>query len=115
GFPVLVAAILLSSFFAPLAFWGGFSGALVGLALWGVGMGAQESIVRAAIADLVPRSKLGLAFGLFNTFYGLSWFVGSALMGVLYDISTTMLVFFSVAAQLVAVPVILASRKGVRP
>ncbi|MEW6114701.1 MAG: MFS transporter, partial [Thermodesulfobacteriota bacterium] len=115
GFPVLVAAILLSSFFAPLAFWGGFSGALVGMALWGVGMGAQESIVRAAIADLVPRSKLGLAFGLFNTFYGLSWFVGSALMGVLYDISTTMLVFFSVAAQLVAVPVILASRKGVRP
>jgi MFS family permease len=112
GFPVLVAAILLSSLFAPFAFWGGFSGALVGMALWGVGMGAQESIVRAAIADLVPRTKLGFAFGLFNTFYGLSWFVGSVLMGVFYDMSVTTLVVFSVVAQLTAVPVLLALRRS---
>ncbi|MEW6532729.1 MAG: MFS transporter [Thermodesulfobacteriota bacterium] len=115
GLPVLVAAIALSSLFAPFAFWGGFSGALVGMALWGLGMGAQESIARAAIADLVPRAKLGFAFGLFNTFYGISWFVGSALMGMLYDVSVTSLVVFSVGAQLVAVLLLLAWRERVKP
>ncbi|MBM4327530.1 MAG: MFS transporter [Deltaproteobacteria bacterium] len=112
GFPVLVAAVVLSSLFAPFAFWGGFTSALIGMALWGVGMGAQESIVRAAIADLVPRTKLGFAFGLFNTCYGLFWFAGSALMGVLYDVSVSSLVIFSVAAQLTAVPALLALKRS---
>jgi MFS family permease len=111
GLPVLVFAVLLSSLFAPLVFIGGFYEALVGMALWGVGMGAQESIVRAAIAGMVPRNRLGFAFGLFNTAYGVAWFLGSAVMGVLFDVSVTSLVVFSVAAQLLAVPTILLSRK----
>ncbi|MFH0823997.1 MAG: MFS transporter [Pseudomonadota bacterium] len=112
GFPVLIVSVLLSSFFAPLVFMGGFHGALLGMALWGIGMGAQESIVRAAIAEIVPTNRLGFAFGLFNTAYGAAWFAGSAVLGVLYDISIPTLVVFSVVAQLVAVPVILVSRKG---
>ena len=40
--------------FAPLVFRR-FHFALVGMALWGMGMGAQESIMRAAIADMVPE------------------------------------------------------------
>ncbi|MBI5571242.1 MAG: MFS transporter [Desulfomonile tiedjei] len=115
GIAVLVAAVLLSSLFAPLVFLGGFQAALVGMALWGVGMGAQESIVRAAIAEMVPRNRLGFAFGLFNTAYGVAWFLGSALMGFLYDASVTGLVIFSVVVQLVAVPVILLSLRGSRP
>jgi MFS family permease len=112
GLPVLTVAVLLSSLFAPLVFLGGFQGALVGMALWGVGMGAQESIVRAAIAEIVPRNRLGFAFGVFNTAYGVAWFLGSTLMGVLYDASVTALVAFSVATQVVAVLVILLSRRG---
>jgi len=111
GFSVLIGSVFLSSLFAPLVFMGGFQWALVGMALWGVGMGAQESIMRAAIADLVPTNRLGFAFGLFNTAYGLAWFLGSVLMGIFYDVSVTALVFFSVAAQLVAVPVILVSKR----
>lgn len=106
GLPVLVFAVLLSSLFAPLVFTGGFYEALLGMALWGVGMGAQESIVRAAIAGMVPRNRLGFAFGLFNTAYGVAWFLGSAVMGVLYDVSVTSLVVFSVAAQFLAIPMI---------
>jgi len=111
GFSVLIGSVFLSSLFAPLVFLGGFQWALVGMALWGVGMGVQESIMRAAIADLVPTNRLGFAFGLFNTAYGLAWFLGSLLMGILYDVSVTALVFFSVAAQLVAVPVILVAKR----
>jgi MFS family permease len=69
GFSVLVAAVILSALFAPLVFLGGFYWALAGMALWGVGMGAQESIIRAAIAEIVPTTKLGFAYGLFNTCY----------------------------------------------
>jgi MFS-type transporter involved in bile tolerance (Atg22 family) len=92
---------------------GGFEWALAGMALWGVGMGAQESLMKAAIADLVPASRLGFAFGLFNTGYGVFWFVGSALMGVLYDMSVNTLIVFSVASQLIAVPILLVARRKV--
>ncbi len=113
GFSVLIVAVLISSFFAPLVFMGGFYWALVGMALWGVGMGAQESVMRASIADLVPTNRLGFAFGVFNTGYGLFWFVGSALMGVLYDTSVSTLIVFSVASQLISVPILLAARTEV--
>lgn len=107
GISVLVVAALLSAFFAPLVFLGGFYYALVGMVLWGIGMGAQESIMRAAIADMIPVDRRGSAYGMFNTVYGVFWFLGSALMGILYDISIPYLVIFSVAAQLISVPLLL--------
>jgi len=107
GIAVMAAAAIISSLFAPLVFLGGFSLALLGMALWGVGMGAQESIMRAAIADMVPADRRGSAYGLFNTGYGFFWFLGSALMGMLYDISLPSLIAFSVAAQLASVPLLL--------
>ena len=104
GIPVLISSAVLSAFFAPLVFMGGFSGAVLGMALWGIGMGAQESILRAAIATLVPPERRGTAYGLFNAAYGIAWFLGSALMGYLYDTSLASLVAFSVLAQLAAIP-----------
>ncbi len=112
GLRVLVGVSLLSSVFAPLVFLTGFEGVLVGVAIWGVGMGAQESIARAAIAGMVPKDRRGSAYGLFNLCYGISWFAGSALMGVLYDTALTGLVAFSVAAQLAAVPFLLRAMRG---
>ncbi len=112
GFSVLVFSVILSALFAPLVFLGGFYRALAGMALWGVGMGAQESIIRAAIADLVPTNRLGFAYGLFNTCYGLFWFAGSALMGVLYDTSLNALIIFSVAIQIISIPLIVMASKS---
>ena len=108
GFSVLTAATLLSSIFAPLAFSVNFYFALAGTALWGLGMGAQESIMRAAIAGMVPANRRGAAYGIFNAGYGLFWFLGSALMGILYDISISYLIIFSVAAQWAALPFLFA-------
>lgn len=73
-----------------------------GMIVWGIGMGAQESVVKAAVADLIPHEKRGTAYGVFNTFFGVSWFAGSAHMGYLYDVSITGLILFSVIAQLIA-------------
>jgi len=112
GLNVLIAVSLISSAFAPLVFLGGIKSALAGMALWGMGMGAQESIMRAAIAKMVSSVRRGTAYGIFNTGYGLFWFIGSAFMGMLYDISLGWLVCFSVVVQLASVPLLaLVSRR----
>ena len=114
GFSILITVAFVSAFFAPLVLLGGFYLALVGMGLWGVGMGAQESIMRAAIAEMVPINRRASAYGIFNAGYGLLWFLGSALMGFLYDVSIPYLILFSVAAQLASVPVFLFVRSESR-
>jgi predicted MFS family arabinose efflux permease len=102
-----MVAALISSLFAPLVFFGNANLALVGMTLWGIGMGAQESIMKAAVAGMVPMDKRGSAYGIFSTGYGLAWFLGSALMGFLYERSISSLVIFSVVIQFAAIPVFL--------
>ena len=63
--------------------------------------------MRAAIAEMVPANKRGSAYGLFNTGFGVFWFLGSALMGILYDLSLPSMIAFSVAAQFLSVPLFL--------
>ena len=112
GMPVIVVTAALSALFAPLVFLGGFKLALLGMVLWGIGMGSLESIIKAALAEMVPRDRRATGYGLFNAGFGLFWFLGSALMGFLYDFSLGALVAFSVTAQLLAIPFFLAvSRK----
>ena len=105
GMPVIMAVSILSALFAPLVFLGGFNLALLGMVLWGIGMGAQESIVKAALAEMVPRDRRATGYGIFNTGFGLFWFLGSALMGILYDYSIGSLIFFSVVIQLCSIPI----------
>lgn len=104
GMPALIVATVLSAGFAPLVFFGGVRLALIGVVLWGVGMGAQESVMRAAVAGMAPSDKRGTAFGIFNTGFGVFWFAGSLAMGILYDTSRLWLVIFSVVFQLAAIP-----------
>lgn len=104
GLRTLILAAISSAGFAPLVFLGGFHLVLAGIILWGIGMGAQESVLRAAIAGMIPRDRRGTAYGLFNTGFGLAWFTGSAVMGILYDVSLHALVAFSVLIQLASVP-----------
>jgi MFS family permease len=104
GFSILIVAVIASSFFAPFVFWGRFYAVIAGIILWGIGMGAQESIMRAAIANMISADKRASAYGVFNAGYGLFWFLGSTLMGVFYDISFPSLIAFSVIAQLASIP-----------
>jgi len=108
GMPVLIAAALIAVPAAPLVFLGGFKAALAGAVLWGVGMGAQESIMKAAVAAMSPADRRATAFGTFNMNFGIFWFLGSALMGVLYDRSIAALLLFSVSIQLLAIPLFAA-------
>ena len=85
---------------------------LFGIALWGVGMGAQESILKAAVTKMVPKSSRATGYGVFECSFGVFWFLGSWLLGVLYDISIPAMIAVSVAAQLAAIPLYIAANKG---
>lgn len=103
GISIILLGAFLSLLFPPLVFLFGWELAFVGMVLWGAGMGIQESILKAQISKLVKAEKRGAAFGIFNTFYGFSWFLGSAAMGILYTKTLIFLVLFSISAQLIAI------------
>jgi MFS-type transporter involved in bile tolerance (Atg22 family) len=102
GLPVLSFGILISLLALPLGFLCGPAGAIASVACWATGLGAQDASLRSGIAQVVSMNKRGSAFGAFNGVYGVAWFVGSALMGFLYDHSLIALVVFGVTAQLLA-------------
>jgi MFS family permease len=115
GFSVLIALTVGTAFFAPLVFLGGFWPALVGAALWGLGMGVHESIIPAAVAPMVGMDRRASAYGLFTAGYGVAWFLGSAALGLLYGGSLTAVIVVSLVLQLAAVPSFLAVARITRP
>ena len=115
GFPVLLVTFGLSALFAPFVFLGNLSLVIVGLLLWGIGLAAQESLMKAALADLIPRDRRAYGFGAFSLAFGIFWFAGSATMGLLYDRDITLVVAFSVAISLLALPVFWAAKNAPEP
>jgi len=118
GIAVLVPLTVVSACYAPLVFLGGFWAVLAGSALWGLGMGVQESLIPAAVAPMVSPDRRARAYGLFTGVYGTAWVAGSVVIGVLVGVSLAGLVAFCVIAELSAIPLILAVRsraKGNRP
>jgi MFS family permease len=105
GFKTLIVSTVIAAPFAILAFTATSQAALIcGVILWGIGMGAQESVVKSAVADMVPKERRSTGFGIFQASYGLFWFLGSWLMGWLYDWNMTAMIIFSVVSQLAAIP-----------
>jgi MFS family permease len=102
GTHALVLGILISLLALPFGFLGGFAGIIAAAACWATGLGAQDASLRSGIAQVVSMNKRGSAFGAFNGVYGVAWFAGSVIMGVLYDHSITALVAFGVAMQVIA-------------
>ncbi len=99
----LVLSTLVAAPFALFAFLGGsVASAVLGVVLWGIGMGAQESILKAAVTTMVPKRSRATGYGIFECCFGAAWFLGSWLLGVLYDRSLLAMVLVSVAAQLLA-------------
>lgn len=74
-----------------------------GILLWGIGMGAQESIMKAAVAGIVPKSMRSTGFGIFETGFGIAWFLGSWLLGALYDKNPLLMAEVSCIAQALAI------------
>lgn len=104
GLIVMVMMMFIASFFPALIFLGGAKSAFVGVFLWGVGFGAQGSLMPAIVASMVSKNKRATAYGVFNSVFGFFWFIGSCVMGILYDFSLDILVAFSISVQLLSLP-----------
>lgn len=101
----LAIATFLSSFstffiFGFPATWSLF----LGVALWGIGMGAEESILKAMVTSMVDKSSRATGYGIFEFSFGIAWFLGSTLMGFLYDWSLLALLLVSTVASLSSIP-----------
>ncbi len=111
GIGILVPLTLIAALYAPLAFLGGFWPGLVGVSLWGLGMGVHESIIPAAVAPMISPNRRASAYGLFTGAYGIAWFLGSVAIGALFNVSLIAVVAFSMVAELAAIPLILVVRR----
>ena len=115
GIGVLIPLTVIAAAFAPLVFLGGFWASLVGVSLWGLGMGVHESIIPAAVAPMVSADRRASAYGLFTGAYGIAWFLGSVVIGALFSVSLGAVVAFCVAAEILAIPLILRVRRQMAP
>lgn len=106
GAKTALAGIAGAALASPLAFLGGAWLAIAGIALWGLGMATQDTILHAMLSRVVDQNRRATAFGLFDACRGAAWLAGSVALGLLYGVSVPALVALSLALQLSAVPVL---------
>ena len=101
GIRILIISVFLSAFSNPLLFlFNEKALSFLAIILWGIGIGSQESIMRAYISNIIKKEERATAFGIFNSIYGFSWFVGSLLIGYLYSVSLIHMVILSFSFQI---------------
>jgi MFS family permease len=105
GMTAIAVVFAISALFVPLVFGTDPLLMIIGIALWGIGQGAMGSILRAAVTKLVPQNRRGLGYGIYSTAFGVLWFLGSAVTGMLYVISIPLMIVASVSVQFVAVAI----------
>lgn len=86
---------------------------ITGVLCWGVVMGIHETIMRSAIADITSLNKRGTGYGIFNTTYGLAVFLGSVLLGFLYDRSIQFVIAAIIIVECLALVIFYYMRREV--
>ena len=89
-------------------------GLVVGMFLWAIGMGAQESVLKSVVASIVAKESRGRAYGILNAMFGVSWFLGSLLIGWLYDYSIVALIVVTFVAEILAFGALYLTNRGLR-
>jgi len=112
GSAVIAVALVATAAATPLAFLGYGAFAQAGAALWGIGTAVQDALLLALVASVIRKGRGAATFGLFDLIFGIAWFAGSAIAGVLLDRSIAGLVVFSVVMQLFAIPFFTGSRRA---
>ncbi|MDH7518060.1 MAG: MFS transporter [Candidatus Thermoplasmatota archaeon] len=104
GLLTLMIIPIFSLFIPFFAFSMNYVFILISVIVWGVVMGSHETIMRSAIADITPLKKRGTGYGIFTTSYGLALFIGSVLVGVLYECSLNLLIISIMFIEIIAIP-----------
>ncbi len=102
GLRVLLLPFVLSAAPSILGLVGGGEAVLVGVLLFGVILGLQESVYRAAVASMVSEGR-GMAYGVFNTVYGLGFAASGAAYGLILEKGAVWTgVLYALAAEILA-------------
>lgn len=103
GRKILFLPFILSALPSLMVF-GGSECLMLSAIIFGVIYGMQESVYRAAVADIVPPGSRGTAYGIFHTLYGFGFLVSGAIFGMLIDGGMwTAAVLYTVCVQAAAV------------
>ena len=97
GVKVLAVPFALSILPAFLVLYGGLVGVVAACVAYGLVLGMQESIYRAAIVNLAPLGRRGTAYGIFNIALGIGTLVGGAIFGFFIDQGYSALVMMGFA------------------
>ncbi|MBI4706505.1 MAG: MFS transporter [Candidatus Omnitrophica bacterium] len=111
GLNLLVVIPLISILIPIFVFSKSINFIIIGVICWGIVMGIQETIMRSAIADITSLNKRGTGYGIFNTAYGLAVFLGSFLLGFLYDRSVAFIILAVILIESAALVVFFLMRK----
>lgn len=84
---------------------------IVSCIFYGIVLGMQESVYRAAVSYYVPRDVRGTAYGIFNTVYGVGLLFSGTLFGLLLDFKAELLyiIFYTTIMQILALLCLLKS------
>jgi sugar phosphate permease len=117
GIGVLLIPFLLSVF-PPLltVFYAQLSMVIVAAAVFGLILGTQESIYRAAVSELTPISSRGTAYGIFNTAYGLGFLISGAVYGLLMQLGIPFIVviFYVLITEITATALLISIRSKLK-
>lgn len=102
GVKVLFVLPVVSALVPLFAFASSVPLVAVGVALWGMSLGVQESTMRAAVADLVPGGKRATSYGMFSVATGIGTFVGATVIGLLYPLGQPAIAVYAIALQVAA-------------
>lgn len=105
GITSVIIAFFLGALSIPLSFLGNLPLVILGIVLWGVGIGAQDSLLKAILVPVVEIARRASAFGIFDGLFGFAWLLGNLPVGLLYERSLVVMVLFSITLQLSALPI----------
>ncbi|KRF38074.1 MFS transporter [Terrabacter sp. Soil810] len=114
GGAVLYAVPVLVALVPPLALSGSVALSLVGVAVWGLAYGVQDSTVKALVAEVVEAPRRATAYGVFAGVQGAFAIVGGLVSGWLYDRSLPVLVGVVAVSQLVALVLLARTVRSLR-
>ncbi len=105
GLYTLLAIPIVGSFVPIFVFSKSLSMIISGAILLGFCIGMQETIMKATVADITHISKRSTSYGILHISFGLAFFTGSFVAGLLYDYSISILIISLILIELSAIPV----------
>ena len=112
GVKVLMVPFALSVFPAIFAFSLTRTAIYVAAVFFGLILGMQESVYRAAVADMTPVEVRGSAYGIFSTVYGVGFLVSGTVFGLLIDYASYPLaIMYAVIAQIIGIMLLIIATR----